>query len=371
MAQQQQKVQDFQGQTFVQETNNHDLQSNYPLVRLDVDVITDSIASRLASSLLGHVLFLKNQIPFPVLQLGRLPAGKANSRATKLRGELLASYDTLTSHLDTTFTALSTALARCSSESGTNLTQAYLAILVGPSVGSAKSKVLLGIDGFEKRIWGSRGDVYEYAEVKGKKTENETNDDFEHEEDSDQSDEEPEESEEEDEDEDSEDDQEDEEENSPSSPTPYLSHAEQQKFLQNADRLLSRTLAAADADGIGIVSEMSPTQTYLLICAPRRFSHPAWIPRQNVSASLDSALNEFLKGSRVATLNVDTSPLDSYSSKTKKNPVEGVWITSREGVRTRLAQNDTNMRHKPLNDHEGDEMIWWSWDGKLMGFSDL
>ena len=37
--------------------------NKFPVVRLDVDVITDSIAGRLATSLLGHVLFLKNQIP--------------------------------------------------------------------------------------------------------------------------------------------------------------------------------------------------------------------------------------------------------------------------------------------------------------------
>jgi hypothetical protein len=39
------------------------LLNNFPLVRLDVDAITDSIAGGLATSLLGHVLFLKNQIP--------------------------------------------------------------------------------------------------------------------------------------------------------------------------------------------------------------------------------------------------------------------------------------------------------------------
>jgi hypothetical protein len=40
--------------------------NHFPLVRLEVDVITDSIAGRLATSLLGHVLFLKNQIPLYV-----------------------------------------------------------------------------------------------------------------------------------------------------------------------------------------------------------------------------------------------------------------------------------------------------------------
>ena len=37
--------------------------NSFPLIRLDVDLITDSIAGRLATSLLGQVLFLKNQIP--------------------------------------------------------------------------------------------------------------------------------------------------------------------------------------------------------------------------------------------------------------------------------------------------------------------
>lgn len=40
--------------------------SRLPVVVLDVDVLTDTIAARLATSLLGHVLFLKNQIPLSV-----------------------------------------------------------------------------------------------------------------------------------------------------------------------------------------------------------------------------------------------------------------------------------------------------------------
>jgi len=35
----------------------------YPTVRLDLDFITDEVAARLATSLLGHVLFLKSQVP--------------------------------------------------------------------------------------------------------------------------------------------------------------------------------------------------------------------------------------------------------------------------------------------------------------------
>ena len=37
--------------------------SEYPLVKLDTDIITDATAARLATSLLGHILFLKNQVP--------------------------------------------------------------------------------------------------------------------------------------------------------------------------------------------------------------------------------------------------------------------------------------------------------------------
>lgn len=37
--------------------------STYPMVKLDTEKITDATAGRLATSFLGHVLFLKNQIP--------------------------------------------------------------------------------------------------------------------------------------------------------------------------------------------------------------------------------------------------------------------------------------------------------------------
>jgi hypothetical protein len=35
----------------------------HPVVCLDLDVIADEVAARLAASLLGHLLFLKNQVP--------------------------------------------------------------------------------------------------------------------------------------------------------------------------------------------------------------------------------------------------------------------------------------------------------------------
>ena len=160
--------------------------------------------------------------------------------------------------------------------------QAHVAILVGPSLGTAKSRVLLGIDGLETRIWGVREDSSENAGA-----DQESDEDEDEEEgaeagnsadESESSAEEPEESDDdydddEDEDEDEvDDDGEDDEEGSADSdddqpvdspptsqqpPPPYTSHADEQRFLQTADRLLSRTLAAADAEGSGISSEMS------------------------------------------------------------------------------------------------------------------
>jgi len=43
--------------------SGEEVSNAYPVVRLDVDWITDAIAGRLATTLLAHVLFLKNQVP--------------------------------------------------------------------------------------------------------------------------------------------------------------------------------------------------------------------------------------------------------------------------------------------------------------------
>ena len=43
--------------------------STIPTVVLDTDVVSDNMAARLCTSFLGHVLFLKNQVPLSVLSL--------------------------------------------------------------------------------------------------------------------------------------------------------------------------------------------------------------------------------------------------------------------------------------------------------------
>ena len=195
----------------------------------------------------------------PTPRAGAAGLGKV-SRAVKSRTELLASFDTLASHLSTTFTALSTAFARAGNrvggmkegDRGNGRARSYLVILVGPSVGSAKAKVVFAVDGLEVKVWGEReGDVEEGGE-EGEEEEE---------------DEEGEEEEDEDEDEEEQDEEQDEEDKdeatppplspSPSpSPEPYVTHAQQQQTLLNAERLLSRTLANADAHGYGLNNDL-------------------------------------------------------------------------------------------------------------------
>lgn len=138
----------------------------------------------------------------------------------------------------------------------------------------AKSKLIVGIDGLEARVWGSDGgssisrnhaDESDAEDANGsQEDEDEEGGDSEEEpadsEDEDEDEEQDEDGDEE-QDEDGDEEQDEDEEDQgysqvPSSLPHYLSRAEEQKFLQNADRLLSRTLAAADADGNGITSEM-------------------------------------------------------------------------------------------------------------------
>jgi hypothetical protein len=139
--------------------------------------------------------------------------------------------------------------------------------------------VILGIDGLETRIWGARegsapqgeervesryeeedgeAEGEDEEEEEGGEEEDEDEDEVNGSEGSDDDAEEPEESDDDDDEEEISDEEESgDEELTSSPPVSHISYAEEQKFLQNADRLLSRTLAAADAEGNGITAEMS------------------------------------------------------------------------------------------------------------------
>jgi hypothetical protein len=108
----------------------------------------------------------------------------------------------------------------------------------------------------------------------------------------------------------------------------------------------------------------APTQTHILLRAPRRFVHPSWIPRQNLSTSLDGVLQEFLEESKV--LGNDGEIVGDNHKKRKTGvQVEGVWI-GRKGE-DGIDVDDTVGSDGPS---EEDEMIWWGWEGKLTGFSE-
>jgi hypothetical protein len=104
---------------------------------------------------------------------------------------------------------------------------------------------------------------------------------------------------------------------------------------------------------------LATTQTHVLLRAPRRFRHSAWIPRQNMTKSLEVTLQAF-----TVDATSDHSAVDLV--KHKRKPVlgiktEGVWINCSGGS---LHTSDV-----PAELKEEDEMIWWQWDGKIVGFS--
>jgi hypothetical protein len=224
---------------------------------------------------------------------------QSSPKAIKQRSELLSAYDTLTSHLTTTFTALAMAMAEVRKDdekkASTSSHRAYLAIVLGPSLGTAKSKVFLGIDhlGMHVNPGGGDGTGDEMEDESSSESDEEDSESTSEDEESGEAEgEEEEEKEDEGEgeegpsDSESEEEEDDEKESSEDSDTgpvleqagrkvllqtplskpnarqpkavspPTITHAEEQRFLQNADRLLSRTLAAADAEGYGLASEM-------------------------------------------------------------------------------------------------------------------
>ncbi|KAI0368442.1 hypothetical protein BV20DRAFT_969260 [Pilatotrama ljubarskyi] len=477
---------------------------NVPTVVLDTPSVSHTMAAALSLALLGHTLFLKSQVPLPVAQLARMPRGTSNPKAAKKREELLATFDILSSHLQTTFVALSTAYAKCKSarskaapdanpsdENSQKISQAgtsgaaqrgtaHLMFVVGPSVGAARARILLTIDGLDVKVWGERADApsahaseesEDDASVDIESTDEEDEDNT----DEDEDEEEAEGSEHDSDDEDSERDSdvttEEEDEldeldsdaecetdsaqgppasrspspepptrslapspesipspqtffkvlptarreaplsstsTSPSNrpaapaapppassasacasrrtspapaPAPTLTYAQEQAALRAAERLLSRTLMTAWADpsgaGADMASELAPTQTHVYLRAPRRFTHPAWVARQNLTRTLDDVLEAFL-------LDAGARGEQGRQDGRKKGrgvKTEGAWIGCRAGSAFAAAQarraaveaengggeeEDDELREGDSDDEE----IWWSWEGKIVGFAD-
>jgi hypothetical protein len=380
----------------------------------------------------------------PIAQLGRISTNASSaSRAAKKRAEMITAFDELSSHLHTTFSALSNALARNQKHGKTDTV--YLALVLGPTIGAPKARVVLVLEGLEVKIWGQQESV-EGAQLS-------STDPHEGECDSDdsRSDSDSDASGDSDEDKGSDITDADADANvvnehsgsppateppssrSPSplsdvlsqpsisapasttsrplrlslsskSPTscsasqPYLApkpertHAEEQRTLRAAERLLARTLVNANAEGGGgmaielgaaVLSQhqslnswriyelsAAPTQTHVLLRAPRRFSHPAWLPRQNASASLDKTLRDFVVDSGLGRGD-DASTVGNGKPRRRAAATgvktEGVLVTCQTGPDESLSNVD------PLRSEvseEEDEPIWWSWNGKLTGFAE-
>jgi hypothetical protein len=85
-----------------------------------------------------------------VAQLNRLPI-PSDSKSSKKRVDLLDAVDTLSCHLDSTFSALSSSLALNSYQypQGFGHVQVHLLILLGPSLFRPRSRILLTIDGLK------------------------------------------------------------------------------------------------------------------------------------------------------------------------------------------------------------------------------
>ncbi|KAL5530840.1 hypothetical protein ACEPAF_7098 [Sanghuangporus sanghuang] len=445
------------------EADVEEAKPRFPSATIEVDSIGDAMAARLVSCLLGHVLFLKSQVPFPVAQLIKMSSKRTNERPNKKMDALLSSFDVLSTHLGSTFSALALALSSCHSTSNqtshkSRLAKTHVAIVLGPSATSmsaARARVVLEIDGLRvalrrtfvptsnvamgpvinenlkenaqpnisrfKETFGRppaslierRGllDVSHRSPMEDKSDVNSESGDYdrnivEFPPDSDsESDSDP-----------SSDDDSDEEvdlsEEEEASVIPIQTEAD----INAAERNLSRTLAIANADPeLGMATETRPTQIHILIRAPRRFSHPAWIPRQNLTRDMDPLLREFEEpviptpnaGEDKAALN-DITNSPTQSDKLPPQPTKpdvkrkglGGIKTDYVRVQSRGAAEsldsacaagadetcsasrpgsskitdeavDRRSNEDAAENEEGNEMIWWSWDGKLEGFTEI
>ncbi|KAG9007442.1 hypothetical protein FRB94_001253 [Tulasnella sp. JGI-2019a] len=125
-----------------------------------------------------------------------------------------------------------------------------------------------------------------------------------------------------------------------------------------------RTVGLAMANGFDFDrDEIAPTLTHIMLQAPRRFKHPAWLPKQNMSKILDDQVANFFSGA-------------SSQSRGRRGPVE-------DGIRIVNTPNSAAQRVDPRtevtgvkasdDDDEGaNDLIWWQWNAEsIRGFADI
>ena len=130
---------------------------------------------------------------------------------------------------------------------------------------------------------------------------------------------------------------------------------------------------------------IAPTQTHIYLRAPRRFAHPAWAARQNLTRTLDGILKSFLEDAGAVT----APPGTKTKPKSRGTRTEGAWIgcrggsafaaresikhaptAPRGGSEDDVMEDDDEGKDAGIEEDEEDEEIWWAWDGKIVGFAD-
>lgn len=96
---------------------------------------------------------------------------------------MTTAFDELSSHLHTTFSALSTALAQNPTHRCTETV--YLALVLGPTIGAPKARVVLALEGLEVKLWGQREGI-DGAELSTDSSSERDNDDYDEHEDGDE-----------------------------------------------------------------------------------------------------------------------------------------------------------------------------------------
>jgi hypothetical protein len=91
---------------------------------------------------------------------------------------------------------------------------------------------------------------------------------------------------------------------------------------------------------------------------------------------MDGALLEFMESSGFQSRHGNGRRRGNVNGSGKRK-VEGIWVRCRGsgGVRDdeiweERDGSESGERNSGGEEDEEDEMIWWSWDGKLVGFSD-
>ncbi|KAG8877460.1 hypothetical protein FRB97_003391 [Tulasnella sp. 331] len=137
-----------------------------------------------------------------------------------------------------------------------------------------------------------------------------------------------------------------------------------------------RTVSLAMANGFDFNrDEISPTLTHILLRAPRRFKHPAWLPKQNLSRALDDRVTAFF---------ARTSAPEATAGTTRRGPVEdGIRIECTPKPQAAIRQlevkveavagkNDLQEMNSGDDDEGANDMIWWQWNAEsIRGFADI